>query len=268
VIGYQNMDELIELISPFIYQAKKSEVLDLPPKVYEVREVEMTTEQSRLYKSMAKSKYIETSSGILTVQTALEKMLRLQEIVGGILTYETLGEKEKFRKELIKFDGVHPKVAEVMDIAESTDESIIVWCVYRPEIAMVTNALRAKYGHDQVVEMHGGIDEEVRHHNVENVFQKKKARFLVGNAATGGVGLTITAATVEIYFSNSFNYVDRVQSEDRAHRSGQTKTVTIIDLVMKDTVDELVVEALSNKQDVAQYVNGRIAEVSSRLSIA
>ncbi|HLO98676.1 MAG TPA: hypothetical protein VK171_08785, partial [Fimbriimonas sp.] len=60
---------------------------------------------------------------------------------------------------------------------------------------------------------------------------------------------------------NSFNYIDRVQSEDRAHRIGQTRSVLYVDLVTEGTIDEVVVEALKCKQDVSEYVRTRIDEV-------
>jgi SNF2 family DNA or RNA helicase len=85
--------------------------------------------------------------------------------------------------------------------------------------------------------------------------QARRARFLVGTAATGGVGITVTASTIVVYMSNTFKYVDRVQSEDRAHRAGQTHKVTIIDVIAENTIDEDVVAALAVKQDLADWLH-------------
>lgn len=260
VVGYQNMGELIELISPFIYQVRKSEVLtELPPKIFETRTVEMSDEQKRMYREIAKRDKTVTGDRGLTVKTVLERMLRLQEIAGGIITYERnpdLYNPEKF--EHCRIPGKNPKVTELLAIAEENDVSTIVWCRYLEEIAMVCEALRAKYGREAVVEIHGGISEDARHHNVRELFQAKKARFLVGNAATGGVGLNMTAAELVVYFSNSFSFTDREQSEDRAHRIGQTCSVTYIDLIAEGTVDETVVKALREKKDVSEFVRTSI----------
>lgn len=260
VVGYQNMGELIELISPFIYQVRKSEVLtELPPKIFETRTVEMTDEQKRMYREIAKRDKTVTGDRGLTVKTVLERMLRLQEIAGGIITYERnpdLYNPEKF--EHCRIPGKNPKVTELLAIAEENEVSTIVWCRYLEEIAMVCEALRVKYGHGAVVEIHGGVSEDDRHHNVRELFQTKKARFLVGNAATGGVGLNMTAAELVVYFSNSFSFTDREQSEDRAHRMGQTRSVTYIDLIAEGTVDETVVKALREKKDVSEFVRTSI----------
>jgi hypothetical protein len=133
---------------------------------------------------------------------------------------------------------------------------------------MVVEALAGKYGADQVVEIHGGIDGDERHDNVYGKFQTKKARFLVGTAAAGGMSYKMSAAGLVIYYSNSFNYVDRRQSEDRTQSSDQINSVMYIDLVTENSVDEIAIEALVAKQDVGEYVKGRIRDISARLSIA
>jgi SNF2 family DNA or RNA helicase len=78
----------------------------------------------------------------------------------------------------------------------------------------------------------------------------------VGNPQTGGMGITLTAAQNVIYFSNSFDLAIRMQSEDRAHRIGQKKSVTYIDLIAEGTIDEKIVKALRSKMDIASLVMG------------
>jgi hypothetical protein len=260
VVGYQNMEELIEMLAPFVFQVRKSEVLtELPPKIYETREVQLNDEQKRLYKDIAKRDKTVSGDRGLTVTTVLERMLRLQEIAGGIITFERnpdLHNTSKFDKERVT--GKNPKVEELLAIAEENEVSTIVWCRFIEEIHMVTEALRERYGDDQVVQIYGAIDEDTRWANVSDLFQSKKARFLVGNAATGGVGLNMTAAELVVYYSNSFSFTDREQSEDRAHRIGQTQSVTYIDLIAEGTVDAVVVEALRGKRDVSEFVRASI----------
>jgi SNF2 family DNA or RNA helicase len=144
---------------------------------------------------------------------------------------------------------------------EETDGAVIIWCRFLEEIAMVSEALRETYGRRSVVEIHGGIGEQQRDDNVQ-AFQRGEARFLVGNAATGGVGLNMTRAETVVYFSNSFSFTDRDQSEDRAHRIGQTKSVTYIDLVCEGSVDEVVLDALRSKKDVSEYVRRSINDAN------
>ena len=267
IIGYQNLPELMEVVSPFVHQVSRKDVFkDLPPKIRAVRRVKMTKEQADLYKTMAKQKYVNVDEGVLTAQTTLEKMLRLQEITGGVVAYENPALKPKFLHKRI--GGTPAKLTEMMSVLEEIDGSVIVWCAFVEEIKMVVEGLSKMYGAAQVVEIHGDISEEGRHHNVYEMFQAKKARFLVGNAATGGVGLKMSAAETVIYYSNTFSYTDRIQSEDRTQSSDQMKNVLYVDLVCEGTVDEVIIEALDGKQDVSDYVRTSINAVNHRLSLA
>lgn len=266
IVGYQNTEELIELVSPYIYQVRKSEVLtELPPKIFEVRTVQMNDEQKRLYKEIAKRDRAVSGDRGITVKSVLERMLRLQEVASGIITFERnpdIFDTSKF--EHTRIGGKNPKIEELMSIVEESDCSTIIWCRFIEEIYMVTEALIEKYGQDSVVQIYGDINEDVRWANVSDKFQTGKARFLVGNAATGGVGLNMTRAQLVIYYSNSFSFTDREQSEDRAHRMGQLNSVTYIDLICEGTVDETVLEALRNKKDVSEFVRTSVNDYNER----
>ena len=79
---------------------------------------------------------------------------------------------------------------------------------------------------------------------------------MIGTPQTGGYGITLTQANTVIYYSNGYDLEKRLQSEDRAHRIGQKKTVTYIDMIAEDTVDEKIVEALKKKINIASEVMG------------
>lgn len=81
----------------------------------------------------------------------------------------------------------------------------------------------------------------------------------MGHPKTGGYGLTLTAANTVIYYSNSYDLELRLQSEDRAHRIGQTNKVTYIDLISPKTIDQKIVEALRNKITIADTILGEDA---------
>lgn len=269
VVGYQNLEELMEIIEPFVFQVRKEEVFpDAPSKIYIRREVRLNKEQERLYKQMKKEKRVDTGDKQLIIQNTLEKMLRLQEITGGIISYAIPEDKlvkngPKYYREYI--EGNNPKLDELLACAEEYQGPTIVWCAYREEIDLVAKALRAEYGDDQVVELHGGIDEAGRDLHVNVLFQGLKARFLVGNAATGGMGLTMSMAEIEVYYSNTFNYIDREQSEERAFGPHKKNGTVIIDIIAEKTVDGHIVEALSQKRDVSEYVRGTIDDLKDRL---
>lgn len=273
IIGYQNLDELMEIIAPYVVQVRKQDVFpDAPPKIYITREVELNKRQRELYNQMRDDKktILEEGTKELRIKTALEKMLRLQQITSGIVAYQTPDEILRADKSAPKFiheliEGENPKLTELLDVIEEYDGPTIIWCAYRPEIKLIVESLREKYGDDQVVECHGGVDEHQRDINVNVLFQGSKARFLVGNAATGAMGLTMTAAEVEIYVSNTFNYIDREQSEERAFGPDKKNGTVIIDITANKTVDQHIVAALLDKKSVAEYVRSNIDTLKAKL---
>ena len=129
-----------------------------------------------------------------------------------------------------------------------------MWARYRIEIEDITARLRAEC--IEFDEYHGGIKKTDRADAIET-FERGSASVFVGNQQAGGTGITLVAASYVIYFSNNFSLRDRLQSEDRAHRIGQIRNVTYINIVAKGTIDESVVNALTNKKDVADEIIDR-----------
>ena len=107
-----------------------------------------------------------------------------------------------------------------------------------------------------MVTFYGSTSSEKRTEAIERFQNDPKCRFLVGTPQTGGYGITLTQANTVIYYSNGYDLEKRLQSEDRAHRIGQKKTVTYVDLICEDTVDEKIVKALRDKINIASEVMG------------
>ncbi len=245
IVAYENEEELMGAIAPYTFRATKADCLDLPPKVYERRTVQMSAEQKALYKELKKKMRLEG----LETKTILDLNTRLHQLAGGFMPKVTPGGATTYSL-LSK-----SKVDELLDVIDDCGgQSVVIWCAYRHEISHVVGELSAKYGRQSVVEIHGGVDEQERSKSVDAI-QSGLARFIVGITSTGGAGITITAASLMVYYSNNFSYIYREQSLNRCHRIGQTRTVTIIDLVAEGTIDEDVMNALDAKMDLAQWVS-------------
>jgi SNF2 family DNA or RNA helicase len=274
VVGYRHLDELMGLLKPYVYQCTKEGVLDLPEKLYTRRTVKMSKEQEKVYREIDEEcetmVYDAVSRGApieLAVEQILAKYNALQQVTGGFVNYDEILEADEFgdtvdkvRKSawLVSPDR-NPKVRELMAVAEEHgDKPIIVWAKFRNEIAIIVDALRAKYGPDSVAEYHGGISRDDRKTGKAD-FKDGRRRFFVANQQTGGTGLTINEASVVVYFSNSLKLVERLQSEDRNHRIGQKNDVLYIDLVCQGTKDVDVMRAIRDKKDVADYVRDSMA---------
>ena len=148
-----------------------------------------------------------------------------------------------------------------MDLIEEVNGKAIIWATYTHDILNIASTIRERFGEDSVACYYGGTQQDDRQ-DIVNRFQDKRdpLRFFVGQPKTGGYGITLTAANTVIYYSNSYDLEIRLQSEDRAHRIGQTNKVTYIDLVSPNTIDEKILTALRSKIDIAGEVLGEDAK--------
>ncbi len=247
IVGYRRLDELKEKLDRFAFRVKKEECLDLPDKLYVKREVDLTDEQVKAYNEMKTMALAQINGGLVSTVNALTQIMRLHQIVCGHVKMDdgTVAELPNNR------------IKELLGLVEETDGKIIIWATYRHDIEAIKIALAKEYGMNTIGTYYGDTDADERKRVLEE-FQKPDSdmRFFIGNPSTGGYGLTLTAASTMVYFSNSFDLEKRLQSEDRAHRIGQTKNVTYIDLISPGTVDEKIVKALRDKIDIATQVLG------------
>ena len=247
VVGYRHLDELQKKINRFAFRVTKEECLDLPDKMYTKREVDLTPEQIKAYNEMKTMALSLFKEGMVSTVNALTQLMRLHQIVCGHVKLDDGSVKEL----------PNNRIKELLSIIEESSGKIIIWANYRHDIEAIKLALQKEYGMNAVATYYGDTDADIRQKIVID-FQdpESELRFFVGNPRTGGYGLTLTEANVVVYFSNSFDLEVRLQSEDRAHRIGQTKKVTYIDLMSPDTVDEKIVQALRSKIDIANQVMG------------
>jgi len=143
-----------------------------------------------------------------------------------------------------------------MSILEDTEGKVIIWANYQLSVGEIIQKLIKVYGKDSYVHYYGLTPQEDRQNYIRRFQNDPKCRFIVGTPQTGGYGITLTQANTVIYYSNGYDLEKRLQSEDRAHRIGQKKTVTYIDLIAEDTIDEKIVEALRKKINIASEVMG------------
>ena len=143
-----------------------------------------------------------------------------------------------------------------MDVLSETEGKAIIWGHWQKDIKNIVGKIEKKYGPGSGVSYYGLTPQEERQDNIRQFQSDPKCRFMVGTPSTGGYGITLTAANTVIYYSNGYDLEKRLQSEDRAHRIGQKKNVTYIDIIAEETVDEKIVKALKDKINIASEVLG------------
>ena len=243
---YVHVDELEEKLKKFSFRVTKDECLDLPPKQYAKRYVELNEEQQKVYSSLKQIALAIVQDETVSYNNKLTEIIKLHQVGNGFIKTND-GELKEFK---------NPKLHALSDIIDEADGKIIIWANYIYNIENIIHFLQEKYGKQSVVANYGAVDSAKRTIAMKRFQEDPTCRFFVGNPSTGGFGLTLTAATNVVYFSNSFNFEVRRQSEDRAHRSGQTKTVLYTDIICKNTLDERILSSLSNKNKLASATLG------------
>jgi len=245
--GYKRLDELSEKLKPFSDRVLKEDCLDLPEKTYVERQVELTDEQKTLYSTMKSAALASLKGKMATAPHILTQMMRLHQITCGHLKNDDDSITE------IK----NNRINSLLELLDEIEGKAIIWANYVYDINQIVNAVAKKYGDNSIVQYYGAVPAEQRQKNIEK-FQDPNSpvRFFVGNPQTGGYGITLTAANNVIYYSNGYDLEKRLQSEDRAHRIGQKKAVTYVDLITPKTVDEKIRKALRKKINIATQIMG------------
>jgi SNF2 family DNA or RNA helicase len=173
----------------------------------------------------------------VTTMTALTQLMRLHQITCGHFSADdgTIQEVKNNR------------LAELLDVLEEVEGKAIIWAHYQHDVRNIFKILEEKFGPGSVVHYYGKTLPEQRDYAIKNFKNNNKVRFFVGTPQTGGYGITLTQANTVIYYSNGYDLEKRMQSEDRAHRIGQKKTVTYVDIIAEETVDTKIVKSLRKK---------------------
>ena len=248
IVGsYRRLPELTEKLEKFSYRVLKEDCLDLPPKVFTKRIIELTDEQKKVYAQMKREAVAELEGKVMSTMNVMTQLMRLHQVTCGHFKADddTITEIKNNR------------IDSLLQLLEETEGKVIIWANYRADIKNIVTALKKAYGEASTVEYHGGVDPTLRQDNIAQFQQKNSpTRYFVGNAQTGGYGITLTAANTVVYYSNSYDLEKRLQSEDRAHRIGQTGSVTYVDLMAENTIDERIVKALRKKINLANEIMG------------
>ena len=243
--SYKRLDELADKLKSFSYRVLKDDCLDLPDKVYIRREVDLTDEQSKAYSTMKSAALASLKGKMATAPHVLTQMMRLHQITCGHLRNDD-GTITEIKNNRLK---------ELVELLDEVEGKVIIWANYVYDIENIVKVITDEFGADSIVQYYGAISSEQRQENIEK-FQdpNSKARFFIGNPQTGGYGITLTCANTVVYYSNGYDLEKRLQSEDRAHRIGQNKSVTYVDFIAPKTVDEKIVKALRSKMNIANTI--------------
>ena len=244
-------NELKNKIHSIAFVAKKSECLDLPKTTEIVRKIELEPSAMNTYKHLVRDSFAELQNSEVTVTNVLTKILRLSQLTGGFL-----GDDEGKKVHQISKAKLNA-LEDIIDDITSSGKKLVVMARFIPEIEAIKKLLIKKNLSFSIItgEIKNRADEIAKFQNDVDVL------VFVGQIATAGLGITLTAASTMVFYSLDYSMSNFEQAKARIHRTGQKENCTYIYLIASNTVDEKIMKALRNKVNLAKsliddYKNG------------
>lgn len=234
--------ELTEKLHSISYRATKAECLDLPETTDVIRQVELEPAALRIYKGLVKESYAELSGGEVTAPNILTRLLRLSQLTGGFIGNDETAAVEQVSAAKLS------ALEDILDGAAAEGKKLVIIARFIPEIKAICKllekrGLRYSYITGEVKDRGGQV----------SAFQNDpQVMVFVGQIATAGMGITLTAASAMVFYSLDYSMSNFEQAKARIHRVGQRMPCTYLYLVARGTVDEKVLLALKNKADLAR----------------
>lgn len=234
--------ELSARLHSIAYRAAKADCLDLPETTDIIRQVELEPAARKIYRSLVKESFAELASGEVTAPNVLTRLLRLSQLTGGFL-----GNDENAAVQQIS----SAKLSAMEDILESAvaeGQKLVIIARFLPEIRAICKELDGRGLRYACIT--GEVQDRAA--QVAQFQNDPDVPVFVGQIATAGLGLTLTAASTMVFYSLDYSMSNYEQAKARIHRVGQRNPCTYIHLIAKGTVDEKVLTALRNKADLAK----------------
>ncbi|KGP76671.1 helicase SNF2 [Desulfosporosinus sp. Tol-M] len=236
--------ELTAKLHSIAFRATKSECLDLPETIDVIRSVELESSAAKVYRDLVKESYAELGDKEITATNILTRLLRLSQLTGGFIGDDDGGTPQNISRAKLN------ALSDIIDTAQQEGKKLVVIARFIPEIKAIC-AILGKLGIGYSCIMGGVKDREEQVARFQN---DPDVQVFVGQIATAGLGITLTAASTMVFYSLDYNMANFEQAKARIHRVGQRKNCTYIYLAAKGTVDEKVLKALQSKADLARML--------------
>lgn len=246
IVGYRNLDELTSKAYSCASRVTKAECLDLPPQTFETRYVDMSPAGMKLYKQMKRESIAWLGENPVTASNVLSRLLILQRLTGGYIRADD--EASAQQVDTSKLEALEDIILDLQDAGEKC----VVFVRFLDELHAITQML---VSHDiRYSAIYGDVPQEERGDLVAAFQTDPGVKVFVAQVDTAGLGITLTAARVAVFYSPTWNYASYQQALARTHRIGQNAECHYIHLVCPGTVDEDVMAALDAKKNLADAV--------------
>ena len=243
------MKELTKLIKPFILRRYKKDVVkELPPKIEHKVVVEMTELQKKIYASYVNSYKEEIREEIK--QNGLNKSkIKILSLLTRLR--QICCDPSSFIDDYTGDSGKLLALEEILEDAISSNHRILLFS----QFTTVLNHIKTRLDKRSIKYMYlDGNIPSIRRVDMVNDFNTGDTEVFLISLKAGGTGLNLTGADMVIHFDPWWNPAVEEQAIDRAHRIGQTKTVEVIRLIAKGTIEEKIYDLQENKRQMVQNI--------------
>lgn len=270
VVGYQNIDELTKRFQSYVLRREKKDCLDLPPKSYVVREVALTETTWRIYNELRKEALLCLPDAEERPEpNAAVRLLRLCQLTSGHVGNVPIDNEDAKNNGIyeplrdVSNEKLSWLVEQILEGELATQQAVVIFSRWRRERERLQQMFAGKI---EVCRVFGGQQDKNRSFEIQTFQTSDKRRVMIAQVHAGAYGITLHAASTAVYISNTFSYVDRIQSSDRIHRIGQTKPCLYIDILAcgpkgQQTCDHFILKTLQDKKSIADVTCNAWREV-------
>lgn len=259
VDSWKNLDELARKIHTFAYRAKDSECIGLPELIIQDIPVYFGEKSKKIYNQMATEMIAEIdATEVVTAPMAAVKVLKLQQITSGFVmrTDEYMDENNVPHKNRVTLPVGTEKLDVFMDLVDRyvDDHKLIVGCRFIWEINQISERLTKHNIKHSIIR--GGVSGDERS-DIRRDFQSTDDTRVIIFQVSAATAMTLTAADIGILYSSTQKWDDYWQWLKRIHRDGQDKSVYILRLVVKGSIDNAIMQSINEKKAFTDYMIDR-----------
>ncbi len=243
VFRQETADRFLRRMHSIAYRVTKAECLDLPETTDEIRAVNLEPAALALYREIEAVSYAELKDGEITAPNVLTRVLRLLQISGGHVTDDDGTVRQVSTAKLQALE-------DIIDAAQAEGQKVTIMARFIAELNDIEEMLARKKICYAVIR--GGVKD--RGDQVARFQNDPDCTVFLGQIAAAGLGLTLTASSLMVFYSWDYSMSNHDQARARIHRAGQRNACTYIYLCGKETMDSRVIKALQNKQDLARML--------------
>lgn len=237
--GYKNISVLQDQIKKHSLRRDKS-LLDLPEKTIIHEHIELNDGQRKLYDNVFNGITDEIDKAEINTATLLSIIVRLRQILSApsMLTTENI---------------MSSKLERAVSLAEdiiSQGEKVVIFSVFKETL----NLLAEKLKDYRPLVCTGDIADDIISNNIDMFQNDNEHKIILATTAKMGTGITLTRASYAIFIDTPWTAAQCQQCEDRVHRIGSNKNVTIYYLWNHDTIDDRVKEIVADKEAISKYM--------------